>query len=943
MTPGKHAKRTAKATRSHSEPLRAVLLALIALASAVGFVLGPAKGNETILRWSSADSSGSEVAQVPLVLTSPTPRALSATLPCTTPYVFTTGKGVRGMTLESANQAITLRVNGSEIDSTQVPKDCGQAIFHLSDGNWRILAEGVVLGSGKLQDQPAVTLLSFASPDPTSQVKVVVAPRVPGSSPSPYQLALGAISVITSAGAGILSLRSLGTSQSKRQRHRLSLNIVDLGVVAFLLGWVVLSPAFFDDGWVASQIENYSALGAFSAYYEIQAAELPFGYWYVFTQWLTVGAFEQLVFQRLLVLVILVALWGIIRSIISRVSFGSDRTGLALAGILYLVGVVAWGMTLRPEPVIALLSVAVLALMMRFQSNRSAVHLFLAALLCTLAVTAHPSGLVAFAPVLASTPSLYRWAKSSVEERPQAKLGMAAFVLVTCCVALLLFFLDTDVTRKLWSIQAFSIDTSHSLGVFDELNRYRSLDLAPYGTAARRGFVALLGVAAAAFAITTTVRKRAWTSLPAGSLFIAIGLLTFTPSKWPWHFGSLIGLFAVAFALELRMFKKAARPRLQQWIMAAGLALSATWAWRGSASYNRWDLRVLEWAPGGLAGFPVDLSTGLLWIGVAVVTTAIPFVWSTLDSKLKLSSLELLTFAIALSLVVVTFGALVTDSIVTDGWTLTKQNLGALASQDECGLGEEIWVPAGGSLAHLEPTKTEPGNALAKETDRSWNSADWDGSYANSSGGDPNWFRLPGSIRTLGLPIMTKHNTGAILVDVWTKRTDSPASLREHHFTIEAPRTDLTLYTFDLGNTNPNEVRFRVHSAKGESTPRTGLPVSLKTQPLSEASDLTVLAHPDVRQYFPCVEQPNIEHGMATTPDLVIDQWGLADVFRPLRDSVRFIPVVPANGQLAAVHASIPYMTGVENDTVDVAGQLSGSRLPGLDPLEEPKHLAAPS
>jgi len=64
------------------------------------------------------------------------------------------------------------------------------------------------------------------------------------------------------------------------------------------------------------------------------------------------------------------------------------------------VGATAFGMTLRPEPAIALLVVAILACCIRYLRSPGLEPLVVAILLAGLALTIHPAGAVALAPLL---------------------------------------------------------------------------------------------------------------------------------------------------------------------------------------------------------------------------------------------------------------------------------------------------------------------------------------------------------------------------------------------------------------------------------------------------------------------------------------------------------------------------------------------------------------
>jgi arabinosyltransferase C len=103
----------------------------------------------------------------------------------------------------------------------------------------------------------------------------------------------------------------------------------------------------------------FSVSGGFSAYYNALGANIPNDYWLEWAQhWLSETT-NALIFLRVPALVCLLATWVLCRWILARllgpVRGRADVTIWALTSV-FLVGALAWGMTLRPEPVTALLT-----------------------------------------------------------------------------------------------------------------------------------------------------------------------------------------------------------------------------------------------------------------------------------------------------------------------------------------------------------------------------------------------------------------------------------------------------------------------------------------------------------------------------------------------------------------------------------------------------------
>ena len=116
-------------------------------------------------------------------------------------------------------------------------------------------------------------------------------------------------------------------------------------------------------------------------------------------------------------------------------------------------------------------------------------------------------------------------------------------------------FADTDAAR--WRVDRglFAGDGFHSRGVLDEVDRYR--DLLANGSIPALASVLVAGVALLAWIVATIARRTsngsATDATPlvfGGILLAAVMLLTLTPSKWTYHFGSLSAFAALAIAAE---------------------------------------------------------------------------------------------------------------------------------------------------------------------------------------------------------------------------------------------------------------------------------------------------------------------------------------------------------------------------------------------------------
>ena len=255
---------------------------------------------------------------------------------------------------------------------------------------------------------------------------------------------------------------------------------------------------------------------------------------------------------------------------------------------------------MRPEPFTALLVTLVFACAVAFARSESSAALALATGLIPLAATGHHAGLLTAAPLLAIGPQLISW----IRRNPAA-----ATALVTAAFALLLLlaFLGADVGQR--SLEA---QTLRSYGVpdawFDELRRYGRLSDFHGGPPLRRGAVALMGLAVLAFLVRRTRTSRGdLLDLPARTLIIGLILLIAVPSKWPWHFGALMGIAAIAVATEThRIRSDDHRPRSWQarWLLAvASITVAIAWSWGPRELWTLLDTNTVDWTPDSAISF----------------------------------------------------------------------------------------------------------------------------------------------------------------------------------------------------------------------------------------------------------------------------------------------------------------------------------------------------
>jgi hypothetical protein len=381
---------------------------------------------------------------------------------------------------------------------------------------------------------------------------------------------------------------------------------------------------------------------------------------------------------------------------------------------------------------------------------------------------------------------------------------------------------------------------------------------------------------------------------------VALLLLLATPSKHPWHFGALVGLTALAVAVEARLLRdegiEAGRWAAKPFVAIGALVVAIAWCWSPRHAWNAVDLRTLDWT----LGFETTLGLARLAVVLPLLVLAAAFIaarrsgsplWPAAPRVVSWSG-----FLFAAPLVAFTLAVLAADTAKTDAWTLARQNLGALTGDVGCGLADDITVadartaralpivgepsvPAVPSWLPPAPVSGVPVFALGPAS----------GTAASRSP----WFALPADTR-FGLFVSGTPSASDRLALEWG---------RERNGVIEAIGTAPISTAFageasaslpwrfvaagelpqPAGPARLVRVALRSHAVPGASIAVTS-PVSYESRRLAQ-----VLNRPDERQLvlpslypaFPCVRLPELSGGIVEAPHHIVTP-------RDSRSPVRF-------------------------------------------------------
>jgi hypothetical protein len=885
--------------------LRAGLaLSAVSLLAAVVGALGPAKAVRTTFAWpprTLPPRTPTTLWYTPLLLSRQRPDSIAARIPCSFPAplraaqqpttVLATARAAEtagGLAVTHEDGHLTVTVGTQVLAELEVQaggrtdESCAYTL-HLDDGRWSL--EGgpnAVSLDGSIDPMPVVFgLLSGLDLRSPARPTINVTTAVHDSRTTPLQTVAWMVAVVALLLALVLVAGPRRSRQVWASMRRgfdgaaWHAHLTDAVVVIVLVGWWILAPVVWDDGWVVARERTFSASGGFSTYYDALGVNLPLDYW---VEWLHHWVAERtssVPLLRLHALAALAAMWVLCRWVHSRVAAGAQRRwdpalwGLASA---FLVGALAWDMTIRPEPVTALLATGVAACAVRFVERETVLPLAIAALLVPLAVAAHHTGVVALAPVLAVSPGLVRWARNRL---------VTAGTLVVAAISwgVVLAFVGADVSDRLADAR-----TTSELGITtpwrSELGRYTLLDTFPFATPLRRGSVAFIGLALLAF-VSRRRSGRRMLDLPATMLAVAVVLLVVTPSKLPWHFGALAGLVALTVAAEIHRLRDDGS-RSQGWevrpfVAVGAVMVASAWSWSPSDHWNPLDLRSVAW-DARLTPF-VSFSTLAIALPAIVLGAAVSIQLGRSRQRGRVGApwrVAAWTAPIlAGPLIFFTIAVLGGDFVRSDGWTLTRQSLDSIVGRARCGLADNavVSLPSSSSALALvaDGGPSEPGAwvppAPVDDVPRY---------ELSSSSPESPWFALPHDKR-VGLFVAGWGVSGGLLELQWGRRQGDNFEVLESDVLGDVqPRIETSPWTFlaasELPSPHPDAevVRIAVPLATPPRAPvAVTAPVTYATTTLSNLTRRTqarTLVHPNLLLYLPCATQPRLADGRVEVP-----------------------------------------------------------------------------
>jgi len=883
-------------------------LAFVALVAAVIGAVGPAHHVRTTYSWPPEElpsGAPTRIWYTPLLLIRRTPEAISARIPCSLPpdlpaaprpiTVLATARYPdrnRGLAVTRSGGRLLVRVGdqaltGVGLAGSPARDECAYDL-RIADGRWSL--EGGprrVALSGALEAMPVVngifSALDLRSGTPPS---IDVTTAVHASRASVRQTLAWTVAALCALAA--LLLVAIERRPSARAR-RPQVRAADAVVAAVLLAWWLIAPAHIDDGWFVAITSNFSSSGGFSAFYNALGANQPLGYWLEWLQhWLT-EATSVLLVLRIPALVCLAATWVLCRWILARVvassGGGDDRVALWVLASMFLAGAMSWGMTLRTEPFVALLVTGVLACTVRLLERETVAPLALAGVLVALAIVAHPAGIVSLAPLLVAAPRLIPWARPRLAVATTIAIATGALVVV-------LGFVGSDLELRRADAETYRTYGIATAGWREEISRYALLFSShAFASPMRHMSVALMMLAVAAYVLRRRRSGKVLLDLPSLALLVSLLLLIATPSKWPFHFGTMLGVVALAVAAETARLRGEAnrsdRRRALPFFAIGAAVFTATWAWSPRAPWNALDLQSLDWILGLERRFSLATLAGLLplfLLGVAALAELARDRRDRLrDVPWRVASWT--APALAVPVIAFTAGVLVVDTAKTDSWTLARQNIDTLTGNLRCGFADDALLPSAKSMRPLFVVgsgESEPAPAWVPSPPIDGLPRFALGPVGEESASSP-WFDVsrgqPFGVFVAG----SRELTDKLALEWGRRRPGRIERLGTDELTAEVQSAvrDLGTWRFLLAPQLPSPKEgasaVRVVLPRNDVAPGSALattaPVTYGSERLvrrlDEAGSLSLVL-PNMLMYVPCARQPRLSDGVGEVPSQIV-------------------------------------------------------------------------
>lgn len=887
------------------------LLAGAAILLGIAVPLAPVWTKDPVVSW---PGSGQPPRSTVVPLSPYRPLRLDATVPCATAAALADRPGggavlrtvpaaapsaQDGMAVVADSGRLRVAASGRTVLDVPVPSPGCNYLISADASGLRITSDGVEVASAPDLPVPEVSELATDAEGLPAAIGLSVHVHADdryASHPGVVKSTLLVLEVLALAGTVIMACRRWPGAGQRLIRPRWGAVDAALGVIGAV--WVLLGPLQYDDAWYELMARNASAAGYVGNYiYMFNVTESPFvASQYVALVWGEIGGWS-LWWMRILPLLYGIGTWLLLRILMATALGRASRrrwVGWALLGA-FLAWWLPYGMVLRPEPLIMLLSAAVL-LLAELARRRRGIGILVCATGCAaLALTVSPSGLVAWAPLLLAWPWLWQWWRG---HDGRSRLGALLAGVAAATVVIPIVFATSSLADVM---EAMHVHQWYYVAYhwYEEWIHYETL-LGNPGTGAwgRRGPILLtigvLLVTAIASGRPSTrggpMRQLMLSS--AATTAIALVLLGFSPTKAILHFGAVVAPATVLLAAGLL---RTPLPRKPGWlIVVTSVGVAITTAVMTFAGPNLWHPYSDRGMPFGdhidVASTQVGLAAlaphigkfylrnAWLWLGVAVAVGAFA-AWRRRRRRAGVVTPDRGVLVASCSVLVLGMIAVFVYAPVYQypGWTIASGGAEALGGS-ECGLAADVTVltdattplgPPSGSAQLTGDFALAAGESSpvpAPDSDAVWHDDVNDGSGTGTL--VTPWYQLPaqGDATNVTVPVIGNNLARQHV----TVEFDTGAATPEDAPLTPDPTLDAhTWQELAVPLTRAVAVRVVADDAVGGpgSWLAVGRPRLTRPHPVTAlTAGQPVFADQLTAPFWPCVNQVTVANGMTQAP-----------------------------------------------------------------------------
>ncbi len=390
--------------------------------------------------------------------------------------------------------------------------------------------------------------------------------------------------------------------------------LADVVVVGTLLVWHVIGAISSDDGYNLTMARISSRAGYVANYYRFfGTTEAPFD-WYPSLLARMASVSADGVWMRLPATLAGIACWLILsRRVLPRLgrALAVNRIAVWTAAAVFLAAWLPFNNGLRPEPIIAFLTLLTWMLVENAIATRRLAPAAVAIIAATLAATLAPQGLIAVAALLTGARAIAR----IIARRRATDGALAPVVALLASLTLILVVVFRAQTLATVAESArIKYVVGPTIAWYQEFLRYYFLTVETTDGSLTRRFSVLVLMLCLFGMLAVLLRRGRIPGVASGPLWRLLGttaigllLLTFTPTKWAVQFGAFAGLSGALGAVTAFTFTR------------VGLHSR-----RNLALYVTALLFVLAWATSGINGWFYVGNYGVPWFDKQPVIASHP-------------------------------------------------------------------------------------------------------------------------------------------------------------------------------------------------------------------------------------------------------------------------------------------------------------------------------